>query len=167
MVDCQKFGQYIRYVMIRTVYFDWICVLTFMGSHLVTLYLILDTSIDHVESTLARDFSKMDRKAQANFSNFPVNKFTQTAIKSFISMPNSKLSTNFQLNILIFEAKASIWTLLQSLKQKISKNFYEKIHQNNIIVICSYAHQYSVGPTNFQLNFFSVIEAKRQKSRPR
>ena len=37
-------------------------------------------------------------------------------------MPNSKLPTNFQLKILVFEAKVSLQTLLQSLKQKDRKS---------------------------------------------
>ena len=42
--------------------------------------------------------------------------------KSFVAMPNSRLPTNFQLNILIFEAMASHQTLLQSLKQNANKS---------------------------------------------
>ena len=37
-------------------------------------------------------------------------------------MPNSRLHTNFQLNIFIFEARVSLQTLLQSLKQNSDKS---------------------------------------------
>ena len=45
----------------------------------------------------------------------------KTAIKFFVAIPNSRLSTNFQLNIFIFVARVSLQTLLQSLKQKDRK----------------------------------------------
>ena len=37
-------------------------------------------------------------------------------------MPNSKLPTNFHLNIYIFEASVSLQTLFQSLKQNANKS---------------------------------------------
>ena len=46
----------------------------------------------------------------------------KTAIKLFVAIPNSRLSTNFQLNIFIFVARVSLQTLLQSLKQKDRKS---------------------------------------------
>ena len=49
-----------------------------------------------------------------------------------VPMPNSRLpSTNFQLNIFIFEARVSLQTLLQSLKLNTSKitEFFESIFQ--------------------------------------
>ena len=54
----------------------------------------------------------MDRKAQ----------FAKMAMKLFAAMPNSRLPTNFQLNIFIFVARISLQTLLQSLKQKYKKS---------------------------------------------
>ena len=47
-----------------------------------------------------------------------MNKYAKTAEKLFVGMPNSKLPTNFQLSIFIFEARVILQTLLQSLKQK-------------------------------------------------
>ena len=51
-----------------------------------------------------------------------MDKHTKTAVSLFIDMPNSKLPTNFQLNIFIFETGASLQTLLESLKQKDRKS---------------------------------------------
>ena len=63
---------------------------------------------------LVRDFLKMDKKALAKFINFF---YAKTTLKLSVAMPNSRLHTNFQLNIFIFEARVSLQTLLQSLKQ--------------------------------------------------
>ena len=53
------------------------------------------------------------------FSNFFVWRNIPKQHKSYLQvhMSNSKLPTNFQLNIFIFEARASLQTLPQSLKQ--------------------------------------------------
>ena len=45
-----------------------------------------------------------------------VLRYAKTALKSFVGMSKSKLPTNFQLNIVIFEAKATLQTLLQSVQ---------------------------------------------------
>ena len=44
-------------------------------------------------------------------------------------MPNSRLHTNFQLNIFIFEARVSLQTLLQSLKQNSDKCPWKQYRQ--------------------------------------
>ena len=94
---------------------------------------------------LARDFLKMDMKA--------VKKFFIMVIT--VAMPNSKLHAKFQLNIFIFVARASLRTLVQSMKQKrqkvgpereflgqffklFSRNKYAKTGLN---VVCNYAQQ--------------------------
>ena len=60
----------------------------------------------------------MDMKALTKLSNyFYVIKYAVTALKLYLVMLNCKLPTNFQLNVFIFEAKAGLLTLLQSLKQ--------------------------------------------------
>ena len=97
----------------------------------------------------------------------------------------STLPPNFQLNILIFfMAKASLWTLFQSLKQKARKSvlsgwrifgkifqtfLYQQIRQNSITVTHSYAqYEFSAQKLDFwgqgkPSNFILVIEEKRQK----
>ena len=66
-----------------------------------------------------RDYLKMDRKAPFKFSKkISVNKYAKTALKLLIAMSNCKLPTKYQLNIFIFEARANLWTLLKSLKQR-------------------------------------------------
>ena len=40
----------------------------------------------------------------------------------FVAMSNIRLPTNFQLNIFIFEARVTLQTLLQSLKQNANKS---------------------------------------------
>ena len=52
------------------------------------------------------------------FKLFSVSKYAKTEIKLFVAMPYSMLPKNFQLNILIFEARASFQILFQSLKQR-------------------------------------------------
>ena len=52
------------------------------------------------------------------FKLFSVNIFAKMTLKLFVAMPNSKLHTNFQLNIFIFVVRVSLRTSLQSLKQK-------------------------------------------------
>ena len=49
-------------------------------------------------------------------------RYAKTALKLFVAMPNSKLPTNFQLNIFILEARAIIQTLFQSLKQNANES---------------------------------------------
>ena len=49
-------------------------------------------------------------------------KDAKTVFKLFVAMLNRKLPTKFQLNIFIFEARASLQTLIQSLKQKDRKS---------------------------------------------
>ena len=63
-----------------------------------------------------------------NLKLFSRKKCTKIALKFFVGMPNSRLSTNFQLNIFIFVARVSFQTLLQSLKQKDRKS----AHMRNI-----------------------------------
>ena len=48
------------------------------------------------------------------FKLFSRNKSAKNAIKLFVAMANGRLPTNFQLNIFIFVARASLQTLLQS-----------------------------------------------------
>ena len=83
--------------------------------------------------------------------------YGKTALNLCVAMPNSRLVTNFQLNIFIFEARVSLQTLLQSLKlntSKITEFFesifqfflFEKICQNSIKVICRFASKLELGP---------------------
>ena len=65
-----------------------------------------------------RDFFKMDRTAK--FTNFFQSTYTPKQL--FTDMPNSRLPTNFQRNIFIFETRVSLQTLLQSLKQNENKS---------------------------------------------
>ena len=60
---------------------------------------------------------RLFRKALAKFLNFFYEQLCPNCIKAFIAT----LLTNFQLNIFIFEARASLRTLLQSLKQRARK----------------------------------------------
>ena len=48
---------------------------------------------------------------------FSVHKYTKTTLELLVAMPSERLPTNFQLNI--FEARVSLQTLLQSLKQNM------------------------------------------------
>ena len=65
----------------------------------------------------------MDRKALAKFINFfSVKIYAKTAIKLSVAVPNSRLPTNFQLNIFILKVRVSLQTLFLSLKQKTSKS---------------------------------------------
>ena len=57
-----------------------------------------------------------------HFQFFSMSKFAKTALNLFVGLPNNKLPTNFQLNIVHFEARVSLQTLLQSLKQKRRKS---------------------------------------------
>ena len=54
------------------------------------------------------------------FNLFFMSTYAKT--KLFGAVPNSRLPANFQLNILIFVARISLQTLLQSLKQKDRKS---------------------------------------------
>ena len=47
-----------------------------------------------------------------NFQTFFYEQIRQNSTKWYAHMPNSKLPTNFQFNISIFEAKVSLQTLL-------------------------------------------------------
>ena len=67
----------------------------------------------------------MDKKALAKFINFFLKIYAKTTYKLSVAMPNSRLHTNFQLNIFIFEARVSLQTLLQSLKQ--NRDFLRQI----------------------------------------
>ena len=50
---------------------------------------------------------------------FSVKMFAKTALELSVAMPNSRLPANFQLNVFVFEARVSLQTLLQSLKQNV------------------------------------------------
>ena len=68
----------------------------------------------------------MDKKALAKFVNFFFLKiYAKITLKLSVAMPNSRLHTNFQLNIFIFEARASLQTLPQSLKQNANMSARE------------------------------------------
>ena len=66
-----------------------------------------------------RDFLKHGQESSDQiFKLFSVSKYAKTELKLFVAMPYSILPKNFQLNILIFEARASFQILFQSLKQR-------------------------------------------------
>ena len=60
---------------------------------------------------------------------FSVKMFAKTALELSVAMPNSRLPTNFQLNVFIFEARVSHQTLLQSLKQNSDKSVKDFLRQ--------------------------------------
>ena len=69
-----------------------------------------------------RDFFKIDRKALAIIVKHSVKMYAKTRLKLYVPMTNSRLPTNFQLGIFVFEARVSLQSLLQSLKQKSRKS---------------------------------------------
>ena len=60
----------------------------------------------------------------------------KTALELFVAIPNDRLPTNFQLDVFIFEARASIKTLLQSLKQCLPGKGIAQIILYSVTKVC-------------------------------
>ena len=63
-----------------------------------------------------------------------MSKYVKTAKELFVAIPKKKLSTNFQLNVIVFKARTSLRSLLQSLKQNTESRPGLGISQNNLPV---------------------------------
>ena len=56
---------------------------------------------------------KDGQESSSNFLNFfSVRNYAKAELKLFVAMPNTKLPTNFQIIIFIFEARARLRVLL-------------------------------------------------------
>ena len=72
-------------------------------------------------STLNQGLLKDGQESFSKIYKLFFRRKAKTTLKLSVAMPNSRLHTNFQLNIFIFEARVSFQTLLQSLKQNSDK----------------------------------------------
>ena len=113
----------------------------------------------------------MDGELQQTFKNcLTVNiVYAKLHLSHLQAIANSKLPTNFKINILIFDAKSGKHSnFISVIEAKFQKElaqvgnfqafFYEQINVNNIKIIRSYAQQCRF-PTNFHLNIF-IFEAR-------
>ena len=80
-------------------------------------------SFRRISQGILKDGQESCSKIQKLFS---MNNYAKTATMLFVALPYERLPTNFQLNIFIFEARASLQTLLQSLKQNANNSALKK-----------------------------------------